>query len=86
MANISQVDGTAWEVNRVHVQPEDRGQGIGRCLLAEAVQGAFKAGAEKIYVTPYGYGSDKEELYTFYNKCGFKHDKQKRGLMLYTNN
>ncbi len=85
IVNMSHIEDNTWEVNRVFIQPEDRKKYLGTNLLTMAIHCAKEQGATSIFVTPGGYTSDQEGLYTFYNKCGFKHDKKQHGKMFYTN-
>ena len=83
VCDISHMGNGVWEVNRVFTKEGTRGGGLGSELLSTAINKVLDKDPTSIYVTPYGYGSDPEELYVFYGKNGFVMDDEQYGLMWY---
>ena len=83
VADISHMGNGVWEVNRVFTKKDTRGGGLGSELLTTAINKVLQKDPTSIYVTPYGYGSNPEELYVFYGKNGFIMDDEQYGLMWY---
>jgi predicted GNAT family N-acyltransferase len=83
VCDISHMGNGIWEVNRVFTKKGTRGGGLGSELLSTALNKVLEKNPSSIYVTPYGYGSDPEELYVFYGKNGFVMDDEQYGLMWY---
>lgn len=72
--------GDHWYLNRVKVHNSDKGQGIGKELVAHLQKALSERWAleqdhpesHRLIVTPGGYGSNPADLEKFYAACGFK--------------
>jgi putative acetyltransferase len=64
-------DGTgAWELSKMAVSPELRGQGIGRRILAAAIVRARELGASSLFL---GSSTKLENAVHLYEALGFRH-------------
>ena len=61
--------GLCAEIESVHVHPERRGQGIGRRLMASAVDRARSLGCYRVQLTS---NNERNEAHRFYESLGFK--------------
>lgn len=72
-ATASRMDGDAWFINRVLVDEQHRGKGVGGGILRRLLTLLFNRGrASEVIVTPDGYGSDPARLVAFYERNGFR--------------
>lgn len=74
-------------IDDIFVSPEERGQGKGRALVAEAIQFAKDNGYKTVglYAEPQtDDGLDGDALIEFYRSCGFESDGDATELMTYT--
>jgi GNAT superfamily N-acetyltransferase len=62
-------DETLWELKNIAVSEEWQGKGVGRALLASAIDKARDLGAEKLEV---GTGNSSIDQIAFYQKAGFR--------------
>jgi GNAT superfamily N-acetyltransferase len=62
-------DGTTWEVLNTAVAEHARGQGLGRLLLARAVEEARAAGVQRVVLAT---GAADTGNLRFYQRCGFR--------------
>jgi GNAT superfamily N-acetyltransferase len=61
-------DGTSAEVKRMYVEPEQRGKGIGRAVLAELEVAANELGARRLVLET---GTYSPEALALYQRAGF---------------
>lgn len=64
--------GDHWYLNRLVVKPSYRGKKIGTALLERLLSELETRGGLPVIVEPGGYGSDVEELRSFYQRFGFE--------------
>lgn len=75
--------GHYWYINRVIVQPEsNRSKGIGSEMLQRLIKAVKSQNGKEIQVTPGGYNVDPEKQIKFYEKAGFKRQKNCYSLIL----
>ena len=60
---------SAGELKRVYVRPENRGQGVARCVLVELEAAALRAGCDELLLET---GPYSQEALAFYAKLGYK--------------
>lgn len=58
----------AWELRRLYVEPESKGSGLARELMARAVSGALAGGAASLWL---GVWERNPRAVRFYEKAGF---------------
>ncbi len=63
--------GDEWWVNRVLVQGDNKGLGIGGHMLETLKKAVVRQGCTSLRVTPGGYGSDTAAQNRFYEAHGF---------------
>lgn len=85
--STSDCDESELVIDSVFVAKKDRGQGIGKSLVKEAIEYAKKNEFKTVglYAEPQAdEGLDGEALIEFYASCGFVSDKNDNQLMTYT--
>jgi len=65
--------GTEWWINRVLVQPDARGKGLGRMVVDEMVELIRNRGGKTVMVCPGGYDIPYADQCAFYEACGFEY-------------
>lgn len=63
------VEGALWELKNIAVAEEWQGKGVGKALLAAAINAARDLGAEHLEV---GTGNSSLDQLAFYQKAGFR--------------
>ena len=61
--------GTAWEIKNIAIAEDDQGQGLGKKLLAFAIQTARDKGAKTLRI---GTGNSSFDQLALYQKAGFR--------------
>ena len=69
--SISLIPGKFWYVNRVLVDADYRGKGVGSKMLQAAIKAVKEQGGNEIVVEPGGYDADPERQKNFYLRNGF---------------
>ena len=84
--SVSDCDDKELEVTKVFVSPEQRGNGIGKKLVQEAIDYAKENGFKTVGLYAYPQTKDsltEEQLINWYSSMGFESDADDSCLMTY---
>ena len=84
--SVSDCDDKELEITKVFVSPEQRGNGIGKKLVQEAIDYAKEKGYKTVGLYAYPQTKDsltEEQLINWYSSMGFESDADDSCLMTY---